>query len=74
MKHLMLILSNLYPNRLFSLSESYHQDEVYNVEVNYSLSIEDSCDVQFKTYSELEKYVFGLEDEINVRKSRYGTK
>ena len=40
MKHLVMMIQNMYPNRHFRISEDFRTDEVYNVEANYELHIE----------------------------------
>jgi len=68
MKHLVFLLTDLYPNRLFSLSEAYHRDEVYNVQVGYKLWIEDICDLQFDVFADLEQHIYKLADVMTLKR------
>lgn len=65
MKHLVLILTELYPQTFFSLKEVYEKDEVHNVYVEYQLCVEGICSEYFKSLNELENFILKLyEDEM----------
>lgn len=79
MKHLMMIIKKLYPERMFSLKEVYETDEVYNCYVEYQLWIEDRASEYFHDFQDLEDYVYNLykeetwhqaEDILNKRRDK----
>lgn len=74
MKHLVYIIKELYPTRFFTLKEQYELDEVYNVNVEYILWIEDICSEQFDNFQGLEDYVYKLyfKEEMNNTKVMRG--
>ena len=70
MKHLILLLTELYPNRMFSLKEEYRTDEVYNVNVEYHLHIESICyNKLFVSFQQLENYVYTLYEQDGFNKN-----
>lgn len=60
MKHLLLLLTRLYANQHIHLSETYNTDEVFNIEVEYHLRIDDLCSKKFNCFRHLEEYVYTL--------------
>lgn len=60
MKHLVLIIKELYPGRFFHLKEVYEPDEVMNCYVEYHMWIEDVCSETFTCFKELEDFVYSL--------------
>lgn len=63
MKHLVYLIQEAFPERIFSIKEVYETDEVYNVYVEYQLYIQDNYSEHFKSFSELEKFVYKIHAE-----------
>lgn len=63
MKHLIYLIQEAFPQRLFSVKEVYEADEVLNVYVEYNLWIQDICSETFKSFDDLEKFVYKIHTE-----------